>query len=92
MYLDYLLAHPNMFSLCKPKLQADENPDASKSWYPPLEKTLSCLSKLYRCLEPTVFTGLAQVIWVFVQSLSQLTVLILQPRYNLYLCVFPYFA
>ncbi|KAG2254098.1 hypothetical protein Bca52824_084234 [Brassica carinata] len=25
-----------------------------------LGKTLSCLSKLYRCLEPTVFTGLAQ--------------------------------
>ncbi|TXG61719.1 hypothetical protein EZV62_013082 [Acer yangbiense] len=31
-----------------------------KTWYPPLEKTLSCLSKLYQCLEPAVFTGLAQ--------------------------------
>ncbi|CAL5375655.1 unnamed protein product [Camellia sinensis] len=40
--------------------QADENSDVFKTWYPPLEKTLSCLSKLYRCLEPTVFTGLAQ--------------------------------
>ncbi|XP_058220188.1 conserved oligomeric Golgi complex subunit 3-like [Rhododendron vialii] len=39
---------------------ADENPDIFKTWYPPLEKTLSCLSKLYRCLEPAVFTGLAQ--------------------------------
>ncbi|KAI3984512.1 hypothetical protein MKX01_034005 [Papaver californicum] len=39
---------------------ADENPDLFKTWYPPLEKTLSCLSKLYRCLEPAVFTGLAQ--------------------------------
>ncbi|KAM6583691.1 hypothetical protein CsatB_010693 [Cannabis sativa] len=39
---------------------ADENQDVFKSWYPPLEKTLSCLSKLYRCLEPAVFTGLAQ--------------------------------
>ncbi|CAN7054316.1 unnamed protein product [Brassica rapa subsp. trilocularis] len=38
----------------------DENADVFKTWYPPLEKTLSCLSKLYRCLEPTVFTGLAQ--------------------------------
>ncbi|PIA57838.1 hypothetical protein AQUCO_00500034v1 [Aquilegia coerulea] len=36
------------------------NTDVFKSWYPPLEKTLSCLSKLYRCLEPAVFTGLAQ--------------------------------
>ncbi|THG12269.1 hypothetical protein TEA_003726 [Camellia sinensis var. sinensis] len=39
---------------------ADENSDVFETWYPPLEKTLSCLSKLYRCLEPTVFTGLAQ--------------------------------
>ncbi|KAF5191811.1 Conserved oligomeric Golgi complex, subunit [Thalictrum thalictroides] len=38
----------------------DENTDIFKTWYPPLEKTLSCLSKLYRCLEPAVFTGLAQ--------------------------------
>ncbi|KAF6151279.1 hypothetical protein GIB67_020601 [Kingdonia uniflora] len=38
----------------------DENPDVFKTWYPPLEKTLSCLSKLYRSLEPAVFTGLAQ--------------------------------
>ncbi|KAM7489703.1 hypothetical protein LguiB_027187 [Lonicera macranthoides] len=40
---------------------ADESQeDVIKTWYPPLEKTLSCLSKLYRCLEPAVFTGLAQ--------------------------------
>ncbi|KAK9948176.1 hypothetical protein M0R45_003763 [Rubus argutus] len=38
---------------------ADENL-VFKTWYPPLEKTISCLSKLYRCLEPAVFTGLAQ--------------------------------
>lgn len=43
------------------KLKAEENPDVFKTWYPPLEKTLSCLSKLYRCLEQAVFTGLAQV-------------------------------
>ncbi|XP_043696777.1 conserved oligomeric Golgi complex subunit 3 isoform X5 [Telopea speciosissima] len=39
---------------------ADENPDVFKTWYPPLERTVSCLSKLYRCLEQAVFTGLAQ--------------------------------
>ncbi|KMZ62257.1 hypothetical protein ZOSMA_47G00480 [Zostera marina] len=39
----------------------DVNSDVFKTWYPPLEKTLSCLSKLCNCLEPTVFTGLAQI-------------------------------
>ncbi|KAJ0981003.1 hypothetical protein J5N97_009258 [Dioscorea zingiberensis] len=38
----------------------DNKSDVFNSWYPPLEKTISCLSKLYRCLEPAVFTGLAQ--------------------------------
>ncbi|GFP99147.1 conserved oligomeric golgi complex subunit 3, partial [Phtheirospermum japonicum] len=37
-----------------------QSPDVSRTWYPPLEKTITCLSKLYRCLEPGVFTGLAQ--------------------------------
>ncbi|CAI9259368.1 unnamed protein product [Lactuca saligna] len=31
-----------------------------KTWYPPLEKTVSYLSKLYNCLEQAVFIGLAQ--------------------------------
>ncbi|KAK3121853.1 hypothetical protein QOZ80_8BG0661830 [Eleusine coracana subsp. coracana] len=39
---------------------AGDNPDIYVTWYRPLEKTVSCLSKLYRCLEPSVFTGLAQ--------------------------------
>ncbi|PSS24690.1 Conserved oligomeric Golgi complex subunit 3 like [Actinidia chinensis var. chinensis] len=55
---------------------ADEEPDVFKTWYPPLEKTLSCLSKLYRCLEPAVFTGLAQeaveVCSVSIQKASKL--------------------
>ncbi|XP_022159148.1 conserved oligomeric Golgi complex subunit 3 isoform X2 [Momordica charantia] len=39
---------------------AGMNQGTPNTWYPPLEKTLSYLSKLYRCLEPVVFTGLAQ--------------------------------
>ncbi|CAO2206902.1 unnamed protein product [Urochloa humidicola] len=39
---------------------AVDNSDIYVTWYRPLEKTVSCLSKLYRCLEPSVFTGLAQ--------------------------------
>lgn len=38
----------------------DDNSDIFRTWYQPLEKTVSCLSKLYHCLEPAVFTGLAQ--------------------------------
>ncbi|WOK92079.1 conserved oligomeric Golgi complex subunit 3 [Canna indica] len=38
----------------------DYNSDMFKTCYQPLEKTVSCLSKLYHCLEPAVFTGLAQ--------------------------------
>ncbi|KAI3807907.1 hypothetical protein L1987_23844 [Smallanthus sonchifolius] len=38
----------------------DQGSDVFKTWYPPLEKTVSCLSKLYNCLEQAVFTGLAQ--------------------------------
>ncbi|KAL9311617.1 putative oligomeric Golgi complex, subunit 3 protein [Arabidopsis thaliana] len=59
--LDYpakLEGSPNTTS--ETDLGDDENADVFKTWYPPLEKTLSCLSKLYRCLEQAVFTGLAQ--------------------------------
>lgn len=60
--LDYP-AKLEQFAEKKPETEttsAEENPDLFKLWYPPLEKTLSCLSKLYRCLEHAVFTGLAQ--------------------------------
>lgn len=29
-------------------------------WYPPVRRTLVCLSKLYRCLEKDIFRGLSQ--------------------------------
>ncbi|XP_020593355.1 conserved oligomeric Golgi complex subunit 3 [Phalaenopsis equestris] len=38
----------------------DDNSNIIGTWYPPLERTVSCLSKLYHCLEPAIFTGLAQ--------------------------------
>eukprot|EP00250_Pteridium_aquilinum_P014593 c22082_g2_i1 orf=45-2297(-) len=41
-------------------IEGEEERDSYGTWYPPLAKTLSCLSKLYRCLEPEIFTGLAQ--------------------------------
>ena len=34
--------------------------DSYKTWYPTVQETLSCLGKLYRCVEARVFAGLAQ--------------------------------
>lgn len=39
---------------------ADGGPLAQVGWYPPLERTLSCLSKLYHSVNPSIFAGLAQ--------------------------------
>ncbi|KAJ7980515.1 conserved oligomeric Golgi complex subunit 3-like [Quillaja saponaria] len=50
------LDYPEKLKRCT----ADENSDMFKTLYQPLEKTLSCLSKLYCCLEQAVFMGLAQ--------------------------------
>ena len=41
-------------------LQAAAADDALATWYPPVERTLACLSKLYRCVDAGIFAGLAQ--------------------------------
>ncbi|KAJ8774581.1 hypothetical protein K2173_017027 [Erythroxylum novogranatense] len=73
--LDYP-AKLEQFAETNSETAVDEDHNAFKTWYPPLEKTLSYLSKLYRCLEPTVFTGLAQeaveVCSVSIQKASKL--------------------
>ncbi|KAH0897791.1 hypothetical protein HID58_047359 [Brassica napus] len=51
--------------------QDDENADVFKTWYPPLEKTLSCLSKLYHCLEPA---DAVEVCSLSVQKASKLVI------------------
>ncbi|CAI5498530.1 unnamed protein product, partial [Closterium sp. Naga37s-1] len=38
----------------------EQGGDSYAGWYPPLESTLACLSKLYRCVDADIFTGLAQ--------------------------------
>ncbi|XP_044962426.1 conserved oligomeric Golgi complex subunit 3 isoform X2 [Hordeum vulgare subsp. vulgare] len=52
-----------------------DNSDMYVTWYRPLDKTVSCLSKLYHCLESSVFTGLAleavEVCSVSLQSASK---------------------
>jgi hypothetical protein len=40
--------------------QRESGLNAYATWYPPVQQTLLCLSKLYRCVERRVFAGLAQ--------------------------------
>ncbi|KAK8973178.1 hypothetical protein V6N11_049525 [Hibiscus sabdariffa] len=58
--LDYPAKLQNSEDVKTETTSADTNPFVFKTWYPPLEKTISILSKLYSCLESEVFTGLAQ--------------------------------
>lgn len=41
-------------------VQKESGAETYPSWYPPVQHTLMCLSKLYRCVEARVFAGLAQ--------------------------------
>ncbi|WOH11318.1 hypothetical protein DCAR_0830799 [Daucus carota subsp. sativus] len=58
--LDYPAKLEQSAELKSEVISDNRSADVSKFWYPPLEKTVSCLSKLYQCLEQEVFTGLAQ--------------------------------
>lgn len=41
-------------------LQMESDLEAYRAWYPPVRSSLLCLSKLYGCLDPKIFNGLAQ--------------------------------
>lgn len=41
-------------------LQMESDLEAYRVWYPPVRSSLLCLSKLYGCLDPKIFNGLAQ--------------------------------
>ncbi|KAL3152568.1 hypothetical protein ABBQ32_001593 [Trebouxia sp. C0010 RCD-2024] len=40
--------------------QMESDLEAYRVWYPPVRSTLLCLSKLYDCVDPKIFNGLAQ--------------------------------
>lgn len=40
--------------------QMESDLEACRVWYPPVRSTLLCLSKLYGCVDPKIFNGLAQ--------------------------------
>ena len=41
------------------KVEDEVDEDDISNWYPPLERTLTCLAKLYRCVDVKTFSGLA---------------------------------
>ncbi|XP_039287052.1 conserved oligomeric Golgi complex subunit 3 [Nilaparvata lugens] len=46
--------------------------DLHGMWYPPLRRTLVCLSRLYRCVERPIFQGLSQeALSLCIQSISE---------------------
>jgi len=40
--------------------QKESTLNAYMAWYPPVQQTLLCLSKMYRCIDARIFGGLAQ--------------------------------
>ena len=52
--------YPNKLVMCSGLTTNSNSFEGSSTWYPPLEKTLNCLSCLYRCIETSTFSGLAQ--------------------------------
>eukprot|EP00096_Caligus_rogercresseyi_P001537 TRINITY_DN1251_c0_g2_i1.p1 TRINITY_DN1251_c0_g2~~TRINITY_DN1251_c0_g2_i1.p1 ORF type:complete len:839 (-),score=223.63 TRINITY_DN1251_c0_g2_i1:847-3363(-) len=53
--------------------------DLHGMWYPPLRRTLLCLSKLYRCLERGIFQGISQeALSACINSISEARTLISQ--------------
>ncbi|MBN3277693.1 COG3 protein, partial [Polyodon spathula] len=62
-FSDIQLEDPDSKSVIKSatRLQATVSPaDLHGMWYPTVRRTLVCLSKLYRCIDRTVFQGLSQ--------------------------------
>ena len=41
-------------------MQMESHLEAYTVWYPPLRSSLLCLSKLYGCVDPKIFNGMAQ--------------------------------
>lgn len=46
--------------------------DLHGMWYPPVRRTLVCLSRLYRCVERPIFQGLSQeALAMCIQSINE---------------------
>uniref|UniRef100_A0A1B6LLU1 Conserved oligomeric Golgi complex subunit 3 n=1 Tax=Graphocephala atropunctata TaxID=36148 RepID=A0A1B6LLU1_9HEMI len=52
-------------------LQSSSPGDLHGMWYPPVRRTLVCLSRLYRCIERPIFQGLSQeALTMCIQSIN----------------------
>lgn len=50
---------PDMHSAAAARIESSPA-DLHGMWYPPVRRTLVCLSRLYRCVDKTIFQGLSQ--------------------------------
>lgn len=41
-------------------MQKESALNAYSAWYPPVQQTLLCLGRMYRCVDARIFGGLAQ--------------------------------
>lgn len=57
-------------------------------WYPPVRRTVMCLSKLYKCLDATIFQGLAQdILAMCIQALLSAHQLLEKSKVSKYIAV-----
>jgi len=65
--------------------------DLHGMWYPPVRRTLMCLSRLYRCVDKTIFQSLShEAVALCLKNIHQAALIISQKKVNIkyYIYVF----
>jgi len=58
--------------------------DLHGMWYPPVRRTLMCLSRLYRCVDKTIFQSLShEAVALCLKNIHQAALMISQKKVNL---------
>lgn len=57
--------------------------DLHGMWYPPVRRTLMCLSRLYRCVDKTIFQSLShEAVALCLKNIHQAALIISQRKVN----------
>jgi len=58
--------------------------DLHGMWYPPVRRTLMCLSRLYRCVDKTIFQSLSnEAVALCLKNIRQAALMISQKKVNI---------